>query len=720
MSKYIRRASTFVMGDFVVLLKKFKRYTDSPNDDVRATYTSEITDASWSWNRIGGCGEAQIEVASNPSLSVHVDDLFNVNEKIYQGSISPTLDGDLYGGIVEIWVRLFPDLPNVLTDKTATRVYMGRIRRIDTSPKKGTAILACEGLGAALNEITLDQDFTDQSIRQIVNTIVDLGIKGNIASGLDGPLLGKSIIVASNYLDTIVPSVKARGEDAAEILERVISFLPGRYVWGVDRNGIFFLQGQDEPYEERNAQIAVDSYILNHNVVEWNRRIRLDQVATEIEVHGKFNEETNFRIKASAESPRLRQLYGPRRKIVTESDITETSLAGKLAQAELQERSRTIVEGDLTVDEQVHPQKSFRHSTVEFAAPVLLSDTGQVARVMGDVVGNGLYLEGDGGSFFDIAKKSQYQLSSEWLMHIDIRFEAAPQFVGLNMVFGQQNTNIGTDGLHGWGVLYWDSTDGQLYWGYTITAGSINRTRGTQIFVPTGGPFPITVKFTVAVDNTETISFYNGIVLHRRIGMAGFTGSGGIYDHPWRGALSHLGSHGETKLTFNNFSFFNANTWVGNLGDNYSDAFDTWVLANGDEGRLGMAWNTGLIAWAEMVELQDARTSMPVKYGSAAAAADEGLSRPDLTFTKAVSEVGKTRVAGAPVQSPEWYQGKKWGGPLALNHDSVKYRVNPQTGRVRKIFSLGSKSLTIPNVVAQTDLKLKQALSILQKTAQDV
>ncbi len=354
---------------------------------------------------------------------------------------------------------------------------------------------------------------------------------------------------------------------------------------------------------------------------------------------------------------------------------------------------------------------------MEFAAPVLVSESGQVTRVMGDTIGNALYLEGTSNSLFDIAEKSQYQRTATWLMHIDIRFEAAPQLVGFNMVFGQQNTNMQADGLHGWGIVYWDSVTGNLQWGYT-TPPSNNVARGMTINVPVAGPFPITVKLTVALDDTGTLSFYDNITIKRRVGAGAAVGTGGIWANPWRGAKSYFGAHGETKLSFNNFSFFDASAWVPALGATYTDAFDNWVLANAGN-RLNMAWGSGLVSWAEMVELQDAITTMPVKYGEGSAAADEGLSKPDLTFTKLASEVGKSIVNGDGPQSPEWYQGKTWGGPLVLNHKSVRYMIQPRLGRVRKRIELGSKELNLPNLVAQTDREVKLAKAVLKKTAQD-
>ena len=91
MSKYIRRASTFVVGDYTVLLRKFQRFTNSPNNDTRATFTSEIISATWVWNRIGGCGVATIELATNPTFSPHINPFFNINHNIYQELSLPPL-----------------------------------------------------------------------------------------------------------------------------------------------------------------------------------------------------------------------------------------------------------------------------------------------------------------------------------------------------------------------------------------------------------------------------------------------------------------------------------------------------------------------------------------------------------------------------------------------------------------------------------------------------
>ena len=331
---------------------------------------------------------------------------------------------------------------------------------------------------------------------------------------------------------------------------------------------------------------------------------------------------------------------------------------------------------------------------------------------MGDVTASGLYFEGDNGGYFEIAEKAAYQLTASWLVHVQIRFEQAPQLVGFNMVFGQQNTNMNIDGKHGWGVLYWDSNTGDLMWGYTEVQGGNNVALTTWINVPVAGPFPITVDFTAALDDAGTLHFYNGNVVTERTGLIGLLGTGGIYANPWRFAKSYFGPHGESRFTFNNFSFFNTVGWTNDFLLTITQALDDWVVAN--EGkRLYMSFGTGLVAWAELVENQDARTTLPVKY-------PDGTVAQDVVLTKTGGDLAKNPVNVDSRAGPQWHQNLRWGGPIILNVNSVRYSLSPTLGRVTKRFELGSRELTLPNFVAQVERQVKEAQNVLRKTAQDV
>jgi len=707
---YTPRGPAAKAGDFILNIHKRQRFTDSP-DEILMSLSMEIEELTFRWNKHGGCGKGSAKIALSGSESA--SKLITLDHELSEA-------GDLYGDNVSIWVKNYPNASLTITEETALQIYLGKIRKVVYEPLTNAVKLDFAGLGTIFDDIFLLQDFTNSTIEDILTHISDLATKTNEAGGNDGPLLGANYWVPDSVFRMVLPEIKAIDEQASSVLKRVIDMLPGRFVWGVDRLGRFFLYPQEVTYPDAALVnvTAVDGYSLD-DLETFTRTIDLAKQHTEFTVQGALDPDTGLAVKGTAVNQRYVETFGVRERMSTESDITDPSLCAKLAQARGRIASRELVKARAEVTEVIHPDKTFRPVLLTGAPAIYINESGIPSRTMGDSLGNSLRTDGKTlGETFNIPNIAAYNVKRDWLFNISVTFESA-QVPGTDYIFGMPDPNGLSSGKHGWGYLAW-MTDGSIRWNWTAdVAGNPNTFFVTGMSVPVAGPFPITRHFTVARNLTGTWLFFQDGVLKSQMGAVSEPVSGGSWANDFIGGKGVRAGHGGVEATFDSFYFLN----IVELQKTYTswlDAIKRFVAANAGN-RLRRNWyenygtGGGVKSWAELVELQDGRTTLPIKYPASGTHGDVALNL-DATTPSA----GADRNISDSVQSPEWYQGGHWGGPLVLDLETIEYKIDPVNKTVRKDMRLGSKDLGLLSALSRTELEVKNAHTLLKKRAQDV
>jgi hypothetical protein len=698
-------------GDTIVNIHRRRRFTDS-TDEVLVSLSQEINSLKFRWNRLGGCGKGSCKISLKESLAA---------DRLVDLGHTTTEEGDLYGDIVSIWVKNFPDQAGTVTGQSATQIYMGKVRDIEYNPKEGTATINFEGLSSSYDNIYLEQDFEDYTIKQIMDFLADLAIKTNEAGGNDGDILAKNIWAPDSVFDMVIPDIKAKNESASSVLKRVLDFVPGRFVWGVDRTGTFFFLPQDYPYPQiAENPIPVEGFFLDQ-LLGYKRSADPDKNKSIYTVKGKLDPDTGESVVGTAVNQRQKESIGPKKKLSVESDITDSSLCAKLAQVKGRLQSRQIVKARAKSVEFLHPDRSFR-SILRLGAPsAYINESENASRTFGDVAGNSLRVDGKTlGESFDIPNVAGYNRNREYMFHISITFEAA-HGGGTDFVFGMPDPNAAVSGKHGWGYLSWDPT-GALRWNWTSeSAGNPNSFVFTGITVPTAGPFPITKHITVAKNASNTWLFFDGPNLVTQIGVNSNHVAGGIWAGPFTGGKGGFAGFGGVKATFDNFWFYGTGELNKFYGNNWLVANRVMAIANYNR-RLQRNWllkfdslTEGLVAWAELCEKQDGRTTLPVKYPVSGTVGEVALSLHATTPSTSAD-----RNTTDSVQSPSWFDGSKWGGPVILDIESVEYTINPIDKTLTKDLNLGSKELGLISSLVGIETEVREAKELLKKRSQDV
>lgn len=704
------RTPRTLIGDVTVTIHRHILFTDSvPGESVLYQLGNEITSMQWRHNRIGGCGTGEFVLNDR--------DLYRTSnlKKLLFPDHNYLRDLDLYGGIVKVWVRLFP-VPTIVTDPVSTEVYMGIIKDIELDAGSREITLTTEGLSSTFDDIYMQQDFENQTIRAIISAIVDPLVKGPAASFQSGALRGTSVFGGSCLLDMVIPSIKAKGERASSVLKRVMDFLPGRYVWGVDRQGIFYLQPQDEVYDDGVGQLAVDGYFVS-NSVSWKRNYKPGDQPNVFTVYGGEDpDDDSVRVNGKAACLRMVYIQGGKEVTSKEADIEDSSLCAKLAQSIGREAAIEAVSGTLEVVEKITPQKTFRHALAPFSAPIYINESGQAHDAIGATVGNSLKLNGKIGEYFTLPHNSLYNLNTDWLLHIAVAFDSAPEVAGNNFVFGRMDTNFTVSGINGWGWINWDGTSGNLSFKWTDAATNTNVTTPMSINVPIAGPFPIIKYITIGRDTTGSFNFFDGVTRVAAVGETRNQKTGGTFDGGYKGFVGYFAPYGRHNGRMDSFWFYDTRNIRQQFGYGFSWLTAvSFLLGDNATSRFKINWRgnytgtvgaPGLIAWSEMVEDQvfmNGSFYPTVKHGYDGSVAFGTMNR--------ISSTAGTALSTATFTGRQWNQGLRWGGPLVLNYDSVTYQVSPRLTKCRKVFELGSRALLLENIVSST----KERIAILDE-----
>lgn len=257
----------------------------------------EYLDLSWSYSRIGGCGEFSFRLPRKLFEELAVSGAYNV--RIYHRNTSTNS--------YDLW-------------------YQGQIENKVPSVRGNSEDIQISGHGyqSQLSNIYLDGvSFTSQEASVIVKSILDNYITANT----DISYSISDLEATSFTFDTIDFNT-----DALSALQTIADTV-GTREWGVDANRRFF-------FKARSAQVGL-RYSIGRNITNYSENQDFKEIVNRIIVQGAQVGGTYFKATYNDASSQLK--YGLRTKLIQNSSVVSSTVASQLASATFAEFYDAII-----------------------------------------------------------------------------------------------------------------------------------------------------------------------------------------------------------------------------------------------------------------------------------------------------------------------------------------------------------------------------------------
>ena len=684
-----------------LLLMSRQRYADDPPATIKHALQGPLDSCQWSYSRKGGCNNLSATFVFPETTSF--DEL-----RFASPAVTDWQNAEWHGGEVVVSVK-YQGLP--LQQLVLRPLFRGRITRLAYEPASRRISVEAEGLVRQLDELHLTRIWTTTTIRQILTDIGAAVVKTGRSQGGDSYIRAISIVGPQSALDLPI-SLEVKWETARSVIERVFEYLSDGMTWGVDGDGTLYVDQQVDPYQPDLSGLQIPSIHVRDSGVRWQRTMQFDQIRTIVTVLGEEDVAKGTRISASVECQQARKAYGPRQEFYSEPEITDVGLAAKLAAARVKRGAARVINGRLTTTRLAQGQDDVWQAITPLRPLVGLldiegttdivgrSELGKVTeyslRRYGDFAAYSCKDKGSAGAGVTIpSSTAERALNKGWLVHLAIRTDFSNPAVGAGtacFLAGRPDGSGGTD--HGWGNVFWYNVDGaagRLHWTYTTSGGTL-RIIDTTISVPVAGG--TTVHLTVWRDSSGVFRFYNGNTL-------ALTNSSLTADtlkntaSPWRffnTGRNDLGTY-NTKGDFSFDEFWVLETGTGGL--------ETVVSITGQpvQDFIGRNHNQALHVNEGLGVRTYCRFHLPTT--SVGGTPTFPVYRQDTGPVGSLQTATYTRsLAGGTQNGAVITTGnrighfigteKKWGGPLLLMAEEVRYRVLLAEGILEREMDLGS------------------------------
>ncbi|MEI8350099.1 MAG: hypothetical protein WCI77_08085 [Candidatus Omnitrophota bacterium] len=264
------------------------------NGNLKAYLTPFVSELSWEWNRLGGCGRCSITLKKK-----YRDIIFDARDDIQLRVKSGTTSKLVYRGYVANVVPTRKINEDIILDVRGYFDLLAKIVVQDTGDVK---------------------TYTDSEISVIVGNIVDTFVTPKT------PITKGSIDIGTFEADTLqfLTTVK----DALETL----SDLSGDVEYGVDENLVFFWRTE--------SIVISNKFIVGDNVALLERRVVWDDLANKYYLVG--GTVLGSKYKRTVENTDSQDLYYLSEKIINNGSIISDTVADEYLGSLLREKSNPI------------------------------------------------------------------------------------------------------------------------------------------------------------------------------------------------------------------------------------------------------------------------------------------------------------------------------------------------------------------------------------------
>lgn len=267
-------------------------------------YLTGKAGVNWEWNRVGGCGQADVLCSSRYGSALDV-------------AMAPE---------DELRIKVLNELR-----------YSGKIARLKRSVRKGgeTIALTFYGYVSELREPIVHETYTNMELSAIAKSILD-----SYVVGTKRVTYTAAEIAETDYAVASI-SFNHKVSDALKLL----SDLAGNVEWGVDRNKAFFWKIQDS--------VVRRVWVIGKEIMAWEENEDYESISNRLFVYGADGSSPLADIQASDSQ----QAFGSREDNLFESSISEVSdatrlgaTAVKLSGAKKRQVSATLTQDDFFLE----------------------------------------------------------------------------------------------------------------------------------------------------------------------------------------------------------------------------------------------------------------------------------------------------------------------------------------------------------------------------------
>ncbi len=250
-----------------------------------------ISELSWEWNRIGGCGRATMKIVGNyKRLEIEVDDDVQIRIKTPSGSKL------CYRGFV---VNAVPHLSHKEEIRFECQGYFDKLSRF------------------VVHDSNSEKEYQNTEVSLIVDDIINTFVVPNTN-------ITKGTIDASGYIpDSLKFKVSVK-----DVLKTCFELL-GNTEYGVDENLVFFWRTEDQEIRRK--------WFLGANVTTLETRLDASGIVNSILFEGGAVGGAPF--KTSLSSQESINHYGKREEVIVNSSITTSGVASQYLGAILKRRA---------------------------------------------------------------------------------------------------------------------------------------------------------------------------------------------------------------------------------------------------------------------------------------------------------------------------------------------------------------------------------------------
>jgi hypothetical protein len=729
----------------IVQLLSYQRYAGDPEPRVKWAFSGEIIKLQWTHKRNGGCGRAKIELQpqawNTGLLGLYPVDggSSELSTRTFEEPFADDWEAnDWHGGDVTISVR-YSGRKLTTTDIVEDTLYRGRISKVEVDGKSGAVRIECDGLISTMEDFFV---WYDKRKSITIREAIESTIEGSLVKSAthDGALAGHNILGLQSFLDQKV-DMDYEVESVRSVIDELVALLPDGMVYGVDAQGVFYVQQQNDHYTtdiSSSAQLPIVTFDAR-TALSYKRSIDFRKLRTTVTVYGA-EDESESRVAGGSAAVKALALYGRRHKVKTQDSIGDAGLAAKYAQAILKRVVAPKLSVGMKVQQPILDSQAFWTTLTPFMPVVAIRDrrddnmmrtfdpssssryvSDQLLRRFGDLAGWSTAEKGTAGGSASWPSTSREQaLQKSWLFHARIRFDAAHPAAGFHaFVCGRPRGGAGNS-RKGWGGLYWNGTTGNLEWWGEDSVGALYVIQ-TGLTVSTSTPAGATVDLFVHRAADGSWSFFNG-------GAAAGSDSSaaakaivlGTGSWDWRlFDAAGSGDYGFDGTIDNVYLIDSAPRTEGDqtLGVE-AQRFGMAGFASRNAGApLKRNDSYGLLMLAKLNEPTDPDVGAD---GEMVVWTDDGSSSPTKRIVTWTAGTGSSQSGSITLDSRRGYRlgegAKRWGGPLVLYVAEVKYTVEPSSGLVTREMTLGSEQRSFAQSLANLEREVSRQSEILNRT----
>lgn len=724
----------------IVQIYAGQRFASATSPRAKWVFSGEIRKLSWNYKRNGGCGRATITLQPQGWGE-------DLTARCFEEPLASDWEAeDWLAGDVTISVR-YSGRAITESEQVEDTLYRGRISKVERDKSTGEIQIQCDGLIAALDHYTVWADKRESiTIRTAIEGLLESYLVKS--STVDGPLSGHNILGLQSFLDQTI-SMDYELEGLRSVLDELIALLPDGMIYGVDPAGVFYVQQQVDHYTvdiASSAQLPIVTFDSGE-ALSFKRTLDLKSMRTTATVFGaedEFNAEASFtaRVAGGAAAAKALAMYGARHKIKTQDGIQDSGMAAKYAQAILKRICAPTLSVSMKVQQPIMDGQAFWTTLTPFMPVCAVRDrrdenlrytydpssatrqvSDQLIRRFGDLAGWATAEKGSAGGVatWDSTAREQ-ALDRSWMFHARLRFDAAHAGGSSTWAFLCGRPRGGGGNFRkGWGGVYWNGTSGNLEWWGEDNGGSLF-TIQTGINVSTSTPAGAVVDLFVHRDSSGTWRFYSGATLSNTDSSGAAQGivlandswgwrlfeDDGAGDEAWDGTIENVYLIDAAART-------DGSQVVGIEAQRFGGA---GFAARNAGTPLGRAEGYGLMMLAKLNEPTDpdgAATGEMVVWtddGSASAP-----SKRTVSWTRGTGSTQGASLTGDLVRGYRLGEGaKRWGGPLVLYVDEVKYTVEPSSGVVTRELTLGGAKRSFTQSLASIEREVDRQRELIDRT----